>query len=77
MHDEPHLMDLRQAPEESLPENSLRPKTLSEFIGQTDLKNKLEIFLAAAQGRGEALDHTLFCGPPGLGKTSLAHVLAR
>lgn len=73
----PHLMDLRQMPEDNLPENSLRPKTLSEFIGQTDLKQKLEIFLAAAKGRGEALDHTLFCGPPGLGKTSLAHVLAR
>jgi holliday junction DNA helicase RuvB len=73
----PHLLDLRQAPEDSLPENSLRPKLLSEFIGQSDLKQKLDIFLAAAKGRGEALDHTLFCGPPGLGKTSLAHVLAR
>lgn len=70
-------MDMRQAPEETAPENSLRPKNLAEFIGQTDLKQKLEIFLAAAKGRGEALDHTLFCGPPGLGKTSLAHVLAR
>lgn len=77
MDENPNLMDLRQAPEESLPENSLRPKTLSEFIGQTDLKEKLAIFLAAAKNRGEAIDHTLFCGPPGLGKTSLAHVLAR
>ncbi len=77
MDENSHLMDLRQAPEESAPENSLRPKTLSEFIGQTDLKEKLEIFLAAAKNRGEAIDHTLFCGPPGLGKTSLAHVLAR
>jgi holliday junction DNA helicase RuvB len=73
----PHLLDFRQTIEESVPENSLRPKTLAEFIGQSDLKQKLEIFLAAAKGRGEALDHTLFCGPPGLGKTSLAHVLAR
>jgi len=72
-----NLLDLRQAPNESVPENSLRPKTLAEFIGQTDLKNKLEIFLAATKQRNEALDHTLFCGPPGLGKTSLAHVLAR
>lgn len=77
MDESPHLLDLRQTNEELVPENSLRPKTLGEFIGQTDLKQKLDIFLAAAKGRGEALDHTLFCGPPGLGKTSLAHVLAR
>lgn len=75
--DDAHLLDLRQTPDEAMPENSLRPKTLSEFIGQTELKQKLDIFLAAAKNRGEALDHTLFCGPPGLGKTSLAHVLAR
>ncbi len=77
MDESPHLLDLRQSAEDSVPENSLRPKTLTDFIGQTDLKHKLEIFLAAAKGRNEALDHTLFCGPPGLGKTSLAHVLAR
>lgn len=77
MDENSHLLDLRQSPDESVPENSLRPKTLGEFIGQTDLKHKLDIFLSAAKQRGEALDHTLFCGPPGLGKTSLAHVLAR
>lgn len=77
MDDRPHLLDLRQSADDSVPENSLRPKLLSEFIGQSDLKQKLDIFLSAAKQRGEALDHTLFCGPPGLGKTSLAHVLAR
>ncbi|MBY0369417.1 Holliday junction branch migration DNA helicase RuvB [bacterium] len=71
------MLDLRQTAEDSVPENSLRPRVLSEFIGQSDLKHKLDIFLSAAKQRGEALDHTLFCGPPGLGKTSLAHVLAR
>lgn len=56
---------------------SLRPKILNEFIGQKELKDKLSIFLQAAKQRKESLDHTLFYGPPGLGKTSLAHVLAR
>jgi Holliday junction DNA helicase RuvB len=56
---------------------SLRPKALQDFIGQEELRQKLSIFLSAAKNRGEALDHTLFHGPPGLGKTSLAHVLAK
>ncbi len=77
MDESTNLLDLRQSAEESPAENSLRPKTLSDFIGQSDLKKKLDIFLSAAKGRNEALDHTLFCGPPGLGKTSLAHVMAR
>lgn len=55
---------------------SLRPKSLNDFIGQKELKEKLSIFTQAAKLRGEALDHTLFSGPPGLGKTSLAHVMA-
>ncbi|MBX7148036.1 Holliday junction branch migration DNA helicase RuvB [bacterium] len=55
---------------------SLRPKNLSEYIGQTKLKEKLSVFITASQKRGEALDHCLFCGPPGLGKTSLANIIA-
>lgn len=62
---------------ERLNEVSLRPKRIGDFIGQSAIKSRLEIFIQAARQRGEALDHTLFCGPPGLGKTSLAHVIAR
>lgn len=62
--------------EDSDNENSLRPKSLSEYIGQEKLKDNLEIYLQAAKMRGEALDHTLLYGPPGLGKTTLAGVIA-
>ena len=57
-------------------ELSLRPKRLSEFIGQEGLKGNLRVFLQAAQGRDEPLDHLLLYGPPGLGKTTLAHIVA-
>lgn len=62
--------------EEVVAENSLRPRRLSEYIGQERLKEKLGIFLLAARQRGEPLDHCLFYGPPGLGKTTLAHIIA-
>ena len=71
------LVDLSPHAEDFSAENSLRPKNLNDFIGQVELKNKLNIFISAAKLRAEALDHTLFCGPPGLGKTSLSHVMAR
>lgn len=57
-------------------DTDLRPKRLSEYIGQERLKENLRIFLEAAKGRGEPLDHVLFYGPPGLGKTTLAHIIA-
>ncbi len=57
-------------------EQSLRPKNLNEYIGQEKVKEKLKIFIEAALKRKEALDHCLFYGPPGLGKTSLAHIIA-
>lgn len=57
-------------------ENSLRPMTLNEYIGQSNIKDNLKIFISAAKSRGEALDHCLFYGPPGLGKTTLAGVIA-
>ena len=58
-------------------ERSLRPLSLDEYIGQTSLKQNLAVFLQAARERSEPLDHTLFYGPPGLGKTTLAQILAR
>src|SRR5512147_980849 len=57
-------------------EVSLRPRALSEYVGQEKAKNNLQLFIDAARGRGEALDHVLLCGPPGLGKTTLANIIA-
>jgi len=57
-------------------EFSLRPKTLKEYIGQPKAKENLSIYIQAAQGRGESLDHVLLYGPPGLGKTTLAGIIA-
>ena len=57
-------------------ESSLRPVTLDEYIGQSELKENLSIFMKAAKMRGEALDHVLLYGPPGLGKTTMAYIIA-
>lgn len=57
-------------------EMSLRPRTLTEFVGQDPIKDRLSLFITAAKQRKESLDHLLFCGPPGLGKTSLANIIA-
>ena len=64
-------------PDESLVELSLRPQRLAEFIGQDKVKENLRVYIDAALGRREPLDHTLFFGPPGLGKTTLAELIAR
>lgn len=63
-------------PEEQLIEKSLRPQALEEFSGQPKIVDNLKIFIAAARQRGEALDHVLLHGPPGLGKTTLSHIIA-
>ena len=57
-------------------EGSLRPKVLDDYIGQTKVKESLKIYIEAAKRRGDALDHVLFYGPPGLGKTTLAGIIA-
>ncbi|MDE3029643.1 MAG: AAA family ATPase, partial [Paracoccaceae bacterium] len=65
---------------ETLPEDAdraLRPQRLDEFIGQAEARANLKVFIESARMRGEAMDHTLFHGPPGLGKTTLAQIMAR
>jgi holliday junction DNA helicase RuvB len=64
-------------PQEEAIERALRPKALEEYIGQEKIRGQLEIFIQAARNRREALDHVLLFGPPGLGKTTLAHIIAR
>ncbi|HSO05929.1 MAG TPA: AAA family ATPase, partial [Pelomicrobium sp.] len=65
------------SPQEEAFEKALRPRALLEYVGQSKVREQLSIFIAAARNRGEALDHVLLFGPPGLGKTTLAHIVAR
>lgn len=75
---EKRIIDAAPAsPNEEAIERALRPKYLNEYVGQQKTREQLEIFIAAAKKRHEALDHTLLFGPPGLGKTTLAHIIAR
>ena len=66
--------------EESVPDDNdraLRPKSLNEFIGQSEARSNLSVFIESARRRNDAMDHTLFFGPPGLGKTTLAQIISR
>ncbi len=65
------------SPQEEAVERALRPQVLADYIGQVKVREQLDIFMSAAKKRGEALDHVLLFGPPGLGKTTLAHIIAR
>ena len=75
MIQDPIITGAASAEEEAV-ERAIRPRRLGEYIGQTPVKTQLEIFISAARARGEALDHVLIFGPPGLGKTTLAHIVA-
>src|SRR5581483_5806847 len=75
--EEPQLLTRKPAGDDEKYENTLRPQTLGEFIGQEKLKDNLRVFIQAARQRSEPLDHCLFYSPPGLGKTTLATILAR
>jgi Holliday junction DNA helicase RuvB len=70
------ILNPEQLETESQSEARLRPRTLDEYVGQERVKDNLRVFIAAARQRQEPLDHVLLCGPPGLGKTTLAHILA-
>ena len=74
--DSDRLVNPAASTDESLSENALRPKTLKEFIGQHRVREQIDVLLTAARNRGAAADHILLSGPPGLGKTTLAMILA-
>lgn len=76
MKKEERILDARKEDDEANSEITLRPKLLSEYVGQEELKRNLKIFIGAAKKRNETLDHVLLYGPPGLGKTTLAYVIA-
>ena len=71
------IINPESAPEDVVSEKSIRPSSINEFIGQSELKNNLEIYIKAAKQREEALDHVLLFGPPGLGKTTLASIISK
>lgn len=74
--EEPRVLEPTPSPDDAEFDKSLRPRSLAEFVGQSDVKEHLAIVLGAAKQRGETCPHLLFTGPPGLGKTSLAHIVA-
>lgn len=77
MEDTERILEASRLTEEDRIENTLRPQSLDDFIGQDKLKDNLKVFIEAAKKRQEALDHCLFYAPPGLGKTTLSHIIAK
>ena len=76
MTDPDRLIDPEAAVDDGALDRAIRPRKLSDYVGQPTVREQMEIFIGAARGRGEALDHTLIFGPPGLGKTTLSHIIA-
>ncbi|KAB7628289.1 Holliday junction branch migration DNA helicase RuvB [Alkalilimnicola sp. S0819] len=76
MIDTDRVITASASAEDSAVDRAIRPKTLADYVGQPAVKEQMEIFIPAARGRGESLDHVLIFGPPGLGKTTLAHIIA-
>jgi holliday junction DNA helicase RuvB len=74
--EESRLISPAKAGEDEVIDRAIRPRRLAEYIGQAPVREQMEIFIGAARNRGEALDHVLIYGPPGLGKTTLAHIVA-
>jgi Holliday junction DNA helicase RuvB len=74
--EEDRLINAAETEDDGFFDVSLRPKILTEYVGQSKVKENLKVFISAARNRGESLDHVLFYGPPGLGKTTLAHIIA-
>lgn len=77
MDESNQLLDINADPNDSLTQNKLRPLSLDQFQGQSEIKENLKVFIQAARNRGECLDHLFLSGPPGLGKTTLACILAQ
>ena len=74
--EESRIVDTHVEKDEAIVENAIRPQQLNEYIGQSKVREQMEIFISAAKKRQEALDHVLIFGPPGLGKTTLSHIVA-
>ena len=70
------LVNPQETRDDELIDRSVRPQSLQDYVGQPQVSEQMDIFIRAARQRGDALDHTLIFGPPGLGKTTLAHIIA-